>query len=158
VSVFFEDGVYRVAARFPIFNPQHGLAPFSPTTPRDLMLKPILATSAAGLMLLVLCAESAADGGQLLRATAEPLSPVAEQGGAVEALGVWATSDGHARLHLQANGRYTETRGQVVSGGRYALDGSTVRLFDDQGFTAKGQLAAGLLTVDLDTYRREARG
>jgi hypothetical protein len=118
------------------------------------MIKPFVAFASVAMALVVVVAEGAADGRQLMRATASPLTPVQERGAEPDAAGVWATTDGYARLSLSPDGRYSETRGNVVSGGRYVVDGAKVRFFDDRGFTAVGQVNDGLLTVDLDRFRK----
>lgn len=55
-------------------------------------------------------------------------------------VGMWVTGDGRIRQALLANGRYDEARDarQSAYQGRYEVTGSTIRYWDDTGFTADG--------------------
>lgn len=56
-------------------------------------------------------------------------------------LGMWVTGDGRIRQALLANGRYDEARDarQSAYQGRYEIAGTTIRYWDDTGFTADGR-------------------
>ncbi|MCS3808175.1 hypothetical protein FHY19_001167 [Xanthomonas arboricola] len=55
-------------------------------------------------------------------------------------VGMWVTGDGRIRQALLANGRYDEARDarQSAYQGHYDITGSTIRYWDDSGFTADG--------------------
>ncbi|HEV2554559.1 MAG TPA: Atu4866 domain-containing protein [Bosea sp. (in: a-proteobacteria)] len=55
-------------------------------------------------------------------------------------VGMWVTTDGRIRHELLPNGRYDEARGARRSAyqGRYEVEGTSIRYWDDTGFTADG--------------------
>lgn len=72
--------------------------------------------------------------------------------------GMWVTADGQIRLELLPNGRYDEARGSRKSAytGRYVvISDSELQFFDDSGFTARGQIGNGVMTVGPDRFRKE---
>lgn len=72
--------------------------------------------------------------------------------------GMWVTADGQIRLELLPDGRYDEARGSRKSAytGRYVvISDSELEFFDDSGFTAKGRIDQGVLTVGPDRFRRQ---
>ena len=62
-------------------------------------------------------------------------------------VGMWVTADGYIRQELLPNGRYDEARGKKKSAyqGRYEVDGSRIRYWDDTGFQADGEFIDGVL-------------
>lgn len=62
-------------------------------------------------------------------------------------VGMWITDGGRVRHELLPNGRYDEARGDRESAylGRYEVQCSHIRYWDDTGFTADGNF------VDADT-------
>ncbi|MFK4865614.1 Atu4866 domain-containing protein [Streptomyces sp. CSMPJR101] len=62
-------------------------------------------------------------------------------------VGMWVTSDGFIRQELLPNGRYDEARGSRRSAytGSYTVTGSHIDYVDDTGFTATGDVRAGVL-------------
>lgn len=62
-------------------------------------------------------------------------------------VGTWVTSDGYIRQELRPDGRYDEARGKKSSAyrGRYEIDGTRIRYWDDTGFEAEGEFVDGVL-------------
>lgn len=72
--------------------------------------------------------------------------------------GMWVTADGQIRLELLPGGRYDEARGSRKSAytGRYVvISDSELQFFDDSGFTARGRIDNGVMTVGPDRFRKE---
>jgi len=59
-------------------------------------------------------------------------------------VGMWVTPDGQIRQELLPNGRYDEARGSRKSAyqGRYEVTGTTIKYWDDTGFTADGEFVS----------------
>ena len=71
-------------------------------------------------------------------------------------VGMWVTADGYIRQELLPNGRYDEARGKKKSAyeGRYEVEGSKIRYWDDTGFEADGEFIDGVLHhVGMKFYR-----
>lgn len=58
-------------------------------------------------------------------------------------IGMWVTADRHIRQELLPNGRYDEARGNRQSAytGRFEIQGTHIKYWDDTGFTADGDFA-----------------
>ncbi|MFJ9703803.1 Atu4866 domain-containing protein [Streptomyces sp. NPDC101234] len=75
-----------------------------------------------------------------------------------DVVGMWVTADGYIRQELRADGRYDEARGNRCSAytGRYTATGLHIDYVDDSGFTATGDIRAGVLHHEhLVLYREE---
>jgi hypothetical protein len=73
-------------------------------------------------------------------------------------VGMWVTEDGYIRQELLPNGRYDEARGRKNSAyrGRYEVQGSRIRYWDDTGFEADGEFIDGVLHhVGMKFYREQ---
>jgi hypothetical protein len=71
-------------------------------------------------------------------------------------IGMWVTADGFIRQELLSDGRYDEARGMKASAyqGRYEIDGTHIRYWDDTGFEADGEFVDGVLHhVGMKFYR-----
>ncbi len=122
------------------------------------MLKAFIAAASLGMAVMVVIAEGAADGNQLLRdSPALPLTALQQRGDEAFAAtaGNWVTSDGFVRLQLSADGSYREARGPITASGRYSVDGTRVRFVAEDGSASQGRLSDGVLTVDLDKFRKQ---
>ena len=77
--------------------------------------------------------------------------------GHADVVGMWVTEDGHIRQELRADGRYDEARGTRSSAytGRYTVTGSHIDYIDDTGFTATGDIRAGVLYHEHLVLHRE---